>query len=64
MNLNCRKFRLSTYREHEVMGVPPKREIRCVTYKSGDHGGRQTNYSLKIGLTTFHLKWREYEESK
>jgi len=58
MDLNCRKFRLSVYREHKVTGLPPERELRYTSYLSGDGGGDQLNYALKIGLTTWHLKWR------
>ena len=58
MNINCRKFRLSTYKEHKVMGLPPMRELRFTQYQSGDNGGRQQNYAMKVGLTTWHLKWR------
>jgi hypothetical protein len=56
--INCRLFRLSTYREHKVMGLPPVRRFGFVQYRSGDHGGRQWNGSLTVGLTTFHLKLR------
>ena len=58
MNLNCSKLRLTTYKEHKVTGLPPVRELRFTRYQSGDNGGRQQNYSMKIGLTTWHLKWR------
>lgn len=58
MNLNCKRFRLTTYQDHKVTGIPPKREIAFVTYRSADNGGRQMNYSLKLGLTTWHLKLR------
>lgn len=58
MNINCKRFRVSTYREHKVTGSAPVRECRFITYRSADHGGKQMNYSLKLGLTTWHFKWR------
>ena len=58
MNINCPLFRLSTYRDHEVTGLPPVRRLSFLQYRSGDNGGRQWNGSLTIGLTTFHLKLR------
>jgi len=56
--VNCSKFRLSVYQDHKVTGLPPTRELRYTHYLSGDGGGRQWNHSLKVGLTTCHLKWR------
>jgi hypothetical protein len=58
MEINCKKFRLSCYQEHKATGLKPTREMRFVHYMSGDNGGKQHNFSLKIGLTTFHFKWR------
>ena len=60
--VNCSKFRVSVYQEHKVTGLPPTRELRYTHYLSGDGGGRQWNHSLKIGLTTCHLKWRSNAE--
>ena len=58
MNFNCKRFRLSTYKEHKVTGLPPKREFRYTSFRSGDNNGVQLNHALKIGLTTLFLKWR------
>jgi hypothetical protein len=58
MNVNCKKFRFSTYEEHKITGNSPIYEFRCTSYKSGDNNGNQLNYSIKIWLTTFHFKWR------
>ena len=58
MNINYPLFRLSTYRDHEVIGLPPVRRLSFVQYRSGDNGGRQWNASLTVGLTTLHLKVR------
>ena len=58
MNFNCKWFRLSSYQEHKVTGLPPLREVTFVRYTSGDNGGTQRNYALKLGLTTWHLKVR------
>lgn len=63
MNINTDRFRLSTYSDHEVTGVPPKRRLSFVSYVSGDNGGRQWNGSLTIGLTTFHLKVRSVDRT-
>lgn len=58
MNINFRKFRLSTYKEHEVTGSHPMPEFRYTNYMSGDNGGKQFNHVLKVGLTSLHFKWR------
>ena len=58
MNINCKKFRLSIYKEHAVTGNPPRSEFKCTKFISGDNGGRQINYAIKILFTTFFLKWR------
>lgn len=58
MNINTRKFRLSSYFPHKVMGVEPRWELDWTRYRSADHDGKQTNYSLTLGLATIHLKWR------
>lgn len=61
--VNCRKFRLTVYKEHEATGFPPVRELSYVCYRSSDHGGIEWNHSLKIWLTTLHLKWRAFMKS-
>lgn len=58
MNFSCKKFRVSTYKEHTVIGDRPKREFRYIRFRSNDNGGVQLNHVLKIGLTTMFLKWR------
>ena len=58
MNINCNRFRLSSYQEHKVTGFPKNWRISFVTYNSADNGGKQRNYSLTIGFITLHLKLR------
>jgi len=58
VEFNTKKFRLSIYQQHKITGLPPMRELTLTTYRSADDGGKQKNYSLQIGLTTFHLQWR------
>jgi len=58
MNINFKKFRLSSYQEHKVTGMPPIRAVAFASYMSSDHGSSQCNFSLKVGLTTWHFKWR------
>lgn len=58
MDINFKKFRLSIYKEHKYTGLAPRREVKYTSFISGDNGGRQANHALKVGLTTFFLKWR------
>ena len=58
MHINFKRFRLSIYREHLITGFPPIWKFSYVQYTSADTGGTQNNYSLSIGLLTFHFKWR------
>lgn len=56
MVIRFRNHRLSVYKVHELTGERPVRELQFINYSSHGHGKKQCNFSLKLGLTTFHLK--------
>lgn len=62
MNINCRKFRFNSYKDHELTGNKPVIEFKYggYSYVSADDGWLHINYWIKVWLTTFHFKWRYY----
>ena len=58
MNINCKRFRLSTYQDHKVTGLPKRHQLYALWYRSGDNGGRQYNFVLRVLLTSIHFKYR------